>query len=153
MLSAIFRGITRLIRRSPRVPRESLKLLDDVQPPTREEIELYVPETSRSLGPDWIFTRGKVLTFSETRKTRTVGSVGGFDVDREFEEEYAVYSGIYGYRDHAGRVHAFRMEPTENDKAVRPGRSFIVCFDRRSPRVHRLFRAVRLSHPMRRHER
>src|SRR3954467_10052965 len=81
---------------APRGPREAKKLLDEVQPPTQAEIDLFVDAPWRSLGPDWIFTRGKVLTFSERRKTRTVGSVGGFDVDREFEEEYAVYSGIYG---------------------------------------------------------
>jgi hypothetical protein len=180
MFSAIFRGIagliwlTLLLRkrpfarsrasslslprrptprwRSPRVPREAWKLLDDVEPPTREEIELYVPEPYRDLGPEWIFTRGKVLTFSETRKTRMVGSVGGFDVEREFEEEYSVYYGVYGYYDHRRRLQTFAMPPTENDSVVRPGRSFIICFDRRTPRAHHLFRPVRLSHPMKRYE-
>jgi hypothetical protein len=131
---------------SPRVPRETWKLLDDVQPPTREEIELYVPEAYRNLGPEWIFTRGKVLTFSEIRKTRVVGSVGGFDVEHEFEEEYSVYHGVYGYYDHRRRVQTFTMPPTENDRAVRPRSSFIICFDRRAPRVHHLFRPIRLSH-------
>ncbi len=137
---------------SPRVPRETLKLLDDVQPPAREEIELYVPEAWRNPGPEWIFTRAKVLTFSESRKTRVVGSVGGFDVAHEFEEEYSVYRGVYGYYDHKRRVQTFAMPATENDRAVRPGRSFIVCFDRRTPRVHHLFRPVPLSHPTRRYE-
>ena len=113
--------------RSPPVSREALKLLDDVEPPTREEIELYVPENWRNLGADWIFTRGKVLTFSETRRTRKVGSVGGFDVAQEFEEEYFLYSGVYGYSDHTGRIHTFAMAATENDHVVRPGRSFIIC--------------------------
>src|SRR5256885_16407746 len=179
MFSAIFRGIAGLIWlvllvrkrpsfaqgprppapgrppprwRTPRVPREAWKLLDDVQPPTRKEIELYVPEAYRDLGPEWIFTRGKVLTFSETRKTRRVGSVGGFDVAHEFDEEYSVYSGVYGYYDDRRRVQTFPMSPTENDLAVRPGRSFIICFDRRKPHVHHLFRPVRLSHPMKRYE-
>ena len=138
--------------RSPRVPGETLKLLDDVQPPTQEEIELYVPEAYRNLGPEWIFTRGKVLTFSETRETRIVGSVAGFDVAHEFEEEYSVYYGVYGYYDHRRKVQTFTMPPTENDMTVRPGRSLIICFDRRRPRVHHLFRPVRLSHPMKRHE-
>jgi len=138
---------------SPRVPRETWKLLDDLQSPTREEIELYVPEAYRNLGPEWIFTRGKVLTFSEVRKTRVVGSVGGFDVEHEFEEEYSVYRGVYGYYDHKRRVQTFRMSPTENDHAVRPGRSFIICFDRRAPRVHHLFRPISLSHPMNRYAR
>lgn len=154
MFNAIVRTLTALIwlvllvrkwpwRRAPRVPREALKLLDAVQPPTQEEIELYVPEAYRNPGPDWIFTRGKVLTFSERRKTRLVGSVGGFDVAREFEEQYSIYSGVYGYRDHTGRVQTFSMAETENDRSVRPGRSFIICFDRRSPRVHHLFTPVR----------
>jgi hypothetical protein len=137
---------------SPRVPRESLKLLDDVEPPTPEEVELYVPERYRDLGPDWIFTRGKVLTFSETRKTRRVGSVAGFDVAKEFDEEYSVYDGVYGYYDHRRRLQTFAMAPTTNDRVVRPGRSLIICFDRRSPRVHHVFSPVRLSHPTRRYE-
>jgi len=160
MFNPIFTGIAALLslallarRRRARVPREALRLLDDVQPPTREEIELYVPEEYRNLGPDWIFTRAKVLSFSERRKQRTVGSVGGFDVAQEFEEEYFVYSGVYGYRDDKRQVHAFTMPPTENDQAVRPARSFIICFDRRRPRVHHLFRPVRLSHPTKRLER
>lgn len=162
MLSAIIKAITVLIclvfvarkwrSRGPRVPRDTFKLLDDVQPPTPEEIELYVPAAYRSLGPDWIFTRGKVLTFSERHKTRVVGSVGGFDVAREFEEQYSVYYGVYGYRDHTRRVQTFTMRPTENDRVVRPGRSFIICFNRRSPRVHHLFTPVRTSHPTRRHD-
>ena len=131
--------------RSPRVPREALALLDGVKPPTRDEIELYVPEKYRNLGPDWSFTRGKVLTFDEKRRRRVVGSLGGFDVAKEFEEEYSVYYGVYGYSDHQGRVHTFAMAPTDNDAAVRPGRSFIICFDRRTPRRHHLFRPVRLS--------
>jgi hypothetical protein len=156
----IFHPILRLISlalvavrgHGPRVPREALKLLDGVQPPTREELELYVPEEFRDPGPEWFFTRAKVLTFSERRKTRTVGSVGGFDVAREFDEEYSVFTGVYAYADHRGQVQTFEMDPTENDAAVRPGRSFIICFDRRRPRVHRLFRPVRLSHPMKRHD-
>jgi hypothetical protein len=44
------------------------------------------------------------------------------------------------------------MPPTEDDAAVRPGRSFIICFNRRRPRMHHLFKPVRLSHPMRRYE-
>jgi hypothetical protein len=131
--------------RSPRVPRESLQVLEDVQPPTREEIELYVPEAYRDLGPDWIFTRGKVLTFSETAKTRVVGSVGGFDVAQEFEEQYSVYRGVYGYYDHTRRIQTFTMPSTENERLVRPGRPFIICFDRRSPRAHHLFTLVRIS--------
>jgi hypothetical protein len=167
MLGAVLRSVAslfllaRLVRwlvsraprwRTRRVSPDALKLLDDVQPPTREEIELYVPEAYRNLGPDWTFTRGKVLEFSEKRKKRMVGSLGGFDLEREFEEEYPVYTGVYGYSDHEGRVHAFVMPPTENEMAVRPGRSFIICFNRRTPRVHHLFRPVRLSHPMKRHE-
>lgn len=159
MFGAMFNGIAALVslallasRRGPGVSREAQKLLDDVQPPTQQEIELYVPEKYRSLGPDWIFTRGKVLAFSERRKRGMVGSVAGFDVAQEFEEEYSVYSGIYGYRDHRHRIQTFRMAPTENDAAVRPGRSFIICFNRRRPRVHHLFRPVRLSHPMRRYD-
>src|SRR4051812_14395586 len=163
MFTSIFRGIAALVwvvllvrrwpwlrarLRSPRVPREALKLLDDAEPPTREEIELYVPEKCRNLGPGWIFTRGKVLAFSEKRKTRMVGSVGGFDVAQEFEEAYVLYSGVYGYYDHTRRLQTFAMAPTENNHAVRPGRPFIICFDRRRPRVHHLFRPVRLSHPM-----
>lgn len=139
-------------RRAPRVPAESLELLDDVQPPTPEEIELYVPEAYRNLGPDWIFTRAKVLIFSEVRKTRRVGSVAGFDVQRDFDEEYAVYTGVYGYYDHGRRLQTFAMPPTENERSVRPGRLFIVCFDRRKPRTHHLFPLVRLAHPTRRHE-
>jgi hypothetical protein len=156
MYAAILKAITGLIwvvllvRKRPSVPRAARSLLDDAQPPTREEIELYVPEAYRNLGPDWIFTRGKVLTFSERRKTRMVGSVGGFDVAHEFKEEYSVYSGIYGYYDHRGRIQTFTMRPTENDRAVRPGRSFIICFDRRSPRVHHVFTPVRVSHPTKR---
>ncbi len=154
-LGAIFRGIAAitgvvvLVRRlrRPSVPPESRSLLDGVQPPTREEIELYVPEAYRNPGPDWVFTRAKVLTFSEARKTRTVGSVAGFDVAEEFEEEYSVYSGVYGYYDHRRELQTFRMAPTENDRAVRPGRSLIVCFDRKRPRVHRLFAPVRRSQP------
>jgi hypothetical protein len=168
MFGAIIKAITGLIwlvllmrkrtllaarPRGPRVPRETLKLLDDVQPPTPQEIELYVPKSYRNLGPDWIFTRGKVLTFSETSKTRMVGSVAGFDVAREFEERYSVYRGIYGYRDHTRRVQTFTMPPTENDRIVRPGRSLIICFDRRSPRMHHLFSPVRTAHPMRRYDR
>jgi hypothetical protein len=164
MSSAIFKTVVALIClallvraqrrwRRPQLTREQLKLLDDVQPPTREEIELYVPEAYRNLGPEWIFTRGKVLTFSETRKTRVVGSVAGFDVAQEFDEEYSVYSAVYGYYDHSRRVQTFRMPPTESAVAVRPGRSFIICFDRRNPRVHHLFTPVRLSHPMRRYDR
>ena len=154
MVSAILKSIPSLIllvwlvgkmRRGPRVPAESLELLDGVQPPTREEIELYVPEADRDPGPDWIFTRGKVLAFSERRKTRTVGSLGGFDVAHEFEEEYSVYSGVYGYYDHRRRLQTFAMLPTENERLVRPGRSFIICFDRRRPRVHRPFVPVRSS--------
>src|SRR5437763_10121586 len=108
MCSAIIKAITGLIwlvvlRRSPRVPRETWKLLDDVQPPTREEIELYVPEAYRNLGPEWIFTRGKVLTFSERRKTRVVGSVGGFDVAHEFEEQYSAYDGVHRQHQHPPR--------------------------------------------------
>lgn len=164
MFGAMFRAIAGviwlvlLIRNRPSVarcrqrhrlpPRDTWKLLEDLQPPTREEIERYVPEACRNLGPDWIFTRARVLTFSEIRKTRLVGSVGGFDVAEEFEEEYSVYRGVYGYSDHRGAIQTFEMPPTENDRAVRPGRSFIVCFDRRSPRVHHLFRPVRLSQPV-----
>ena len=110
-----------------------------------------MPEGYRNLGPDWIFTRGKVLTFSETRKTRMVGSVGGFDVAHEFAEEYSVYRGVYGYYDHSRRIQTFAMPPTENSLLVRPGRPFIICFDRRTPRVHHLFTPVRLSHPTQRY--
>lgn len=132
---------------APRVPREARKLLAGVQPPAQAEIELFVDGPYRSLGPDWIFTRGKVLTFSERRKTRVVGSVAGFDVAQEFAEEYSVYRGVYGYNDDRGRLHTFAMPPTENDRAVRPGRSFIILFNRRSPREHHLFTVQRGSHP------
>ena len=135
--------VRRLRSRGPRVPSDALKLLEDVQPPTREEIELYVPAPEQNPGPEWIFTRGKVLTFSERRKTRVVGSLGGFDVAREFKEDYSVYSGVYGYYDHERRLQTFTMPPTENSRLVRLGRSFIICFHRRQPRVHRLFRPVR----------
>ncbi len=131
--------------RSPRAPRETWKLLDDVQPPTREEIELYVPEAYRDPGPEWIFTRGKVLTFSETHKTRVVGSLGGFDLEHDFKEQYSVYRGVYGYYDQSRRIQTFAMAPTENERLVRPGRSFIISFDRRSPRRHHLFTLVRAS--------
>ena len=155
MFSAILGAITGLILlvllvrtlrwRSPRVPADALKLLDDVQAPTREEIELYVPGAYRNPGPEWIFTRGKVLTFSERRKTRVVGSLGGFDVAHEFEEDYSVYSGVYGYYDHRRRPQTFAMRPTENARLVWPGRSFIICFHRRWPRMHRLFSPTRSS--------
>ena len=148
-LVLLVRSLPSLVR--PRIPRDALNLLDDAEPPTPQEIELYVPEAYRNLGPEWIFTRGKVLNFSEKRKTGMVGSLAGFDLAQEFEEEYSVYTGVYGYRDHTGRVQAFTMPPTENDKAVRPGRSFIICFHRSNPRKHHLFTPVRLSHPMKRY--
>lgn len=155
MLSALLKTLTsltllvlvvrKLRLRGPRVPPETLKHLEDVQPPTREEIELYVPEEYRNPGPEWIFTRGKVLTFSERRKTRVVGSLGGFDVEHEFEEDYSVYSGVHGYYDHRRRLQTFAMRPTENERLVWPGRPFIVCFHSRRPRLHRLFALVRSS--------
>ena len=134
--------VLRLLR-TPRVPPESLALLDDAPAPSPEELERHVPAKYRALGPDWAFTRAKVLTFSERRKTRRVGSVAGFDVAREFSEEYSVYEGIYGYYDHRRRLRTFRLPPTENDRNVRPGRTFIVCFDRRSPRRHHRFSLAR----------
>jgi hypothetical protein len=152
-LVLLLRGLRPTARwRAPRVPRESSRLLDDVRPPTREEIELHVSRAYRNPGPDWIFTRARVLAFSETRRTRRVGSVAGFDVGQDFDEEYLVYSGVYGYYDHARRLQTFAMAPTENERSVRPGRPFIVCFDRRKPRKHHLFPLVRLSHPTRRYE-
>ena len=81
-----------------------------------------------------------------------MGSVGGFDVASEFDEEYFVYSGVCGYSDHRRRLHAFKMRPTENESQIRPGRSFLICFNRKRPRVHHLFPPVRLSHPMRRYD-
>ena len=136
--------------RGPSLTREAVSLLDDVRPPTPEEIALYVPENFRNPGPDWIFTRGKVLAFNETVKTRRVGSAAGFDVAKEFDEDYSVYRGVYGYRDHRNRLYSFFMKPTENDQAVRPGRTFIICFNRNSPGRHHLFTPVRTSHPTKR---
>jgi hypothetical protein len=131
--------------RNPPVPPESLALLDEAPAPTDEELARFVPDPYRRLGAEWIFTRGKVLTYSERRKRRWVGSVSGFDVERSFAEEYFVYRGIYGYYDHRRRLRTFRMPTTENQRDVRPGRAFIICFDRRSPRVHHLFPMVRLT--------
>jgi hypothetical protein len=59
--------------------------------------------------------------FTETRKTMRVGSVGGFDVAEEFDEEYSVYDGVYGYYDHRQRLQTFAMPPTTNDRKIRQG--------------------------------
>lgn len=136
----------------PGVPRHSKKLLDGVKQPTPDEIELYVPVAYRNLAPDWVFTRAKVLHFSERSGTRTVGSVGGFDVAQDFEETYVVYKGIYGYYDHRSRLQTFLMKPTDDGSQVRPGRSFIICFNRQAPREHHQFPLIRLSHPSRKYD-
>jgi hypothetical protein len=114
-------------------------LLAGVEPPTPDEIARFVPEKFRNLGPDWVFTRGKLLVTTETRHHRIVGSLAGFDVAKPFREEYSLYHGAYGYYDHRGRLHVRRLKPSENDRSFREGRPFIILFDRRSPGRHHLF--------------
>jgi len=58
-----------------------------------------------------------------------------------------VYRGVYGYYDESRRLQTFAMPPTENERLVRPGRSFIILFNRRSPRKHHLFTLQRSSPP------
>lgn len=115
------------------------EVLAALPPPTPDEIGRNVPAAFQNLGPDWIFTRGKLLAVTETRREQMVYSAAGFDVARPFSEEYIIYDGAYGYRDHQGRARIHRMKRSQNERDFRDSRMFIILFDRRRPRRHHLF--------------
>ena len=152
---AVAASVLLIVLRALRVRADRIRggrVLGGLPPVTQAEIELYVPASKRNLGTRWRFTRGAVLSSSERTRTRTVGSLGGFDIEPSYDESYSVYFGVYGYYDHRERLHTFRFGPTENASHIREGRQFIILFDSGSPRRHHLFPLVRLSHPMRRYD-
>ncbi|REG37132.1 hypothetical protein ATI61_101110 [Archangium gephyra] len=105
---------------------DAKELLAEVHPPGEAELEAFVPPQYWNPGPAWTFTRGKLLSTSGSRRQ-------GEHV------EYTRYDGVYGYYDDRGRLRLHRMESGDDDRAFRPGRLFIILYNRERSREHRVF--------------